>query len=196
MATVREGNQVVLVVVDVQVGVVAETWDADRIVSNVARTVERARTAGVPVVWVQHDDDELPHGSAQWQWRPELGPAEGEPIVPKHHNSSFEETALDDELARLHATHIALAGAATNWCVRSTAYGALERGYDLTLVADGHTTEPIEFEGGRRIEPADVIDELNTVMRWVSYPGRSTRTTTSDHIDFAALAAAPAGAGA
>jgi nicotinamidase-related amidase len=189
VATVRQGNQVVLVVVDVQVGVLAETWDAERIIGNVARAVERARTDGVPLVWVQHSDDEVPYGSEQWQWTPGVAPAEGEPVVQKHHNSSFEETDLDAELARLGATHIALAGAATNWCIRATAYGALDRGYDLTLVEDAHTTETIELEGGRRIEASAVIDELNTVMRWVSYPGRTSRTAASEHLDFAALGA-------
>ena len=125
MATVREGNKGVLLVVDVQVGVMAEAWDSERIAKNVARAVERARAAGVPVVWVQHSDEELPYGSPQWQWVPELVPAEGETLIHKKFNSSFEQTELENELATLGATHIALAGAATNWCIRATAYGAL-----------------------------------------------------------------------
>jgi hypothetical protein len=68
MATVREGSKGVLVVVDVQVGVMNEAWDAPRVIGNVARAVERARAQGVPVIWVQHSSDELPHGSPQWQW--------------------------------------------------------------------------------------------------------------------------------
>ena len=65
-----------LLVVDVQVGVMASAWDADRIVGNVAHAVERARARHVPVLWVQHaDDDELPHGSPAWQWVPALAQA-------------------------------------------------------------------------------------------------------------------------
>lgn len=184
MATVREGEQPVLIVVDVQVGVMAEAWEPDRIAANAAQVVERARAADVPVVWVQHSDDELVRGSAEWQWRPELGPAQGEPVVEKHHNSSFEGTGLDDLLAELGATHITLAGAATNWCIRSTAYGALERGYDLTLVADAHTTESLERADGTTIAAADVIDELNAVMRWASYPGRANSTATTEQVSF------------
>ena len=99
MATVREGNKGVLVVVDVQVGVVSDAWDAPRIIKNVARTVERARAQGVPVIWVQHSNEGLPQGSPQWQWVPELTPADGEPLIPKQFNSAFEQTALDAELA-------------------------------------------------------------------------------------------------
>ena len=161
MAKVREGNKGVLVVVDVQVGVVNQAWDAPRIVKNMARAVERARAQGVPVIWVQHSDENLAHASPEWQWVPELVPAAGEPLIHKHFNSSFEQTALEDELAKLGATHIALAGAATNWCIRATAYGALERGYDLTLLKDAHTTKTMVLDDGARIEASDVIRELN-----------------------------------
>jgi nicotinamidase-related amidase len=182
MATIREGDKSVLLVVDVQKGVMAEAWDAPRVIGNVSRAVDRARASGVPVIWVQHNDDELPRDSEAWVL--ELEPAKDEPVVHKSFNSSFENTNLDDELARVGATRIALAGAATNWCIRATAYGALERGYDLTLISDAHTTGGFELEDGRKVEALDIITELNVVMQWVSYPGRTSATATSDAIDF------------
>ncbi|MDP3821320.1 MAG: isochorismatase family protein [Burkholderiales bacterium] len=184
MATVREGNQGVLMVVDVQVGVLRDAWDADRVIGNVARTVERARASGTPVLWVQHADDELAHGSPEWQWVPELVPAKGEPLIHKHFNSSFEQTTLEAELAALGATHITLAGAASNWCIRATAYGALERGYDLTLVKDAHTTASMEPGDGVRIAATNVIQELNIAMTWLSYPGRTNGTAGAAEVDF------------
>lgn len=184
MATVREGNQGVLVVVDVQVGVVDESWDANRIIGNIALVVERARAQGVPVVWVQHSDEELPYGSPQWQWVPELVPRKGEPLIHKKFNSSFEQTELEDELDKLDATHVVLAGAATNWCIRATAYGALDRGYDLTLIEDAHTTGNMELDNGTKVEASNVVDELNVCMTWLSYPGRTSRTATAEKVDF------------
>jgi hypothetical protein len=73
--------------------------------------------------------------------------AGGKALMPldKHFNCSFEQTLLEETLAQLGATHIVLVGAATNWCVRATAYGALDQGYDLTLIGDAHTTETIEL---------------------------------------------------
>jgi len=185
MATVREGNKGVLLVVDVQVGVVKDLWDAPRVIKNASLAVERARAQGVPVVWVQHSNAELPHGSPQWQWVPELVPAQGEPLIHKQFNSAFEQTALDELLAKLGATHIALAGVETNWCIRATAYGALERGYDLTLVKDAHTAGTIALGNGARIEAASIIDELNIAMTWLSYPGRTNATATAAEVDFA-----------
>jgi nicotinamidase-related amidase len=191
MATVRVGSKGVLVVVDVQVGVMGEAWDAARVIGKVAETVDRARARGVPVIWVQHADADLVVGSAAWQWVPALVPAPGEPLIHKRYNSSFEQTELEAVLARLGATHITLAGAATNWCIRATAYGALERGYDLTLVGDAHTTVSIEIDGGVRIEAAGIVQELNAAMTWLRYPGRRNGIASAADLDFAAPASAP-----
>ena len=185
MATVREGNKPVMVVVDVQVGVMKDAWEAQRVIENVSRAVERARSEAVPVIWVQHSNQELPKGSSQWHWVPELVPAEGEALVHKKYNSSFEQTSLDSELASLGATHIVLAGAATNWCIRATAYAALDRGYDLTLVKDAHTTDSMQLEGGVTIEAETVIQDLNIAMKWLAYPGRRNGVASANEIKFA-----------
>lgn len=184
MATVREGNKGVLVVVDVQAGVVQGAWEADRTIGNVARTVERARAEGVPVIWVQHADEELVHGSPEWQWAAPLVPAAGETLIHKHFNSSFEQTSLDSELAALGATHIVLAGCATNWCIRATAYGALERGYDLTLVKDAHTTKTMDLGNGTALEAQNLVTDLNIAMTWLSYPGRKNGTAKAEEVSF------------
>jgi nicotinamidase-related amidase len=185
MATVREGELPVLIVVDVQVGVMREAWDAPRVIRNVARLVDRARAERVPVIWIQHADEDLPKGSPPWRWVPELVPAEGEALIDKAFNSAFEQTGLESALAGLGATHVVLAGAATNWCIRATAHAALERGYDLTLVSDAHTTETMKLENGVTIAAADVVQELNIAMTWLAYPGRSNATATAADVRFA-----------
>ncbi|MEZ4647922.1 MAG: isochorismatase family protein [Candidatus Eisenbacteria bacterium] len=186
MATVRAGSKKVLVVVDVQVGVMSGAWNAPEVIANVARSVESARAHGVPVIWVQHSsDEELVPESAEWQWVPELVPGAGELAVHKTHNSAFEDTDLEQMLSELGATHIVLAGAATNWCIRATAYGALDRGYDLTLVEDAHSTETLDLGGGAKIEAEQVIRDLNVVMTWLTYPGRKTTTAKSGELAWA-----------
>jgi nicotinamidase-related amidase len=184
MAVIREGDKAVLVVVDVQVGVMQNVWDAPRIIKNIGTAVAKARKQGVPVIWVQHSDDELVYDSPDWQLVPELLAAEGEIRIDKQFNSSFEQTSLEETLAQLGATHVVLAGAATNWCIRATAYGALDRGYDLTLIKNAHTTETMEFEDGSKIEAADIIRELNIAMTWLSYPGRTNSTAAVEDVAF------------
>ena len=185
MAVLKKSNRGVLLVVDVQVGVMQNVWDAPRIIKNIGSAVEKARGLAVPVIWVQHSDDELVYDSPDWQLVPELLPAEGEMRIHKQFNSAFENTALEEILAQLCATHIVLVGAATNWCIRATAYGALDRGYNLTLIKDAHTTETIEFESGIKIEAENIIRELNIAMTWLSYPDRANKAMSVEEVDFA-----------
>ena len=185
MSTVRPGDQAALVIVDVQVGVMAESWEASKVIRNVARATERAREAGIPVIWVQHQAEDLPRDSPTWQLVPELVPALGEQRIYKHFPSSFEATDLEDSLARIGATHIVLAGAQTNWCIRATAYAALDRGYDLTLLKDAHTTSSIDLGNGSKVEASGIVTDLNVTMKWISYPDRKSGTADTEEMDFA-----------
>jgi nicotinamidase-related amidase len=185
MATVRAGNKSALVVVDVQVGVVKDVWQAPRVIGNVAHAVQRARAAQVPVLWVQHVSEEMPAGSVAWQWVPELVPDADETRIHKRFESSFEETMLEQELAQRGVNRIVLAGAMTNWCIRATAYAALERGYDLTLLNDAHTTASMALEDGGKVEAEQVVQDLNIAMTWLNYPGRTCSTAAAAAVAFA-----------
>lgn len=184
MATIREGKKAVLLVVDVQVGVMQSSRESPHVIQKIVKAVEKARQLSVPVIWVQHADQELVHGSPEWQIVPELVPAEGETRIYKEFNSCFEQTPLEATLSRLGATHLFLAGASTNWCIRATAYAALDRGYDLTLVKDAHTTSTIEFQDGSKIEAETIITELNIAMAWLSYPNRKNSAVAAEELDF------------
>ncbi len=179
MATIRSGEQDVLLVIDAQRGVLDPSWERDRVVAGIATAIDRARAAGVPVVWVQHHDEEIIRGEDAWQLVPELHPAEDEPLIEKEHPSSFEATGLEGLLADLGATRLAIVGGQTNWCVRATSYGALDRGYDLVLVKDAHSTEDIEFESGEVVTAKSMVDDLNVTMRWISFPGRTSTTSAA-----------------
>lgn len=174
----------VLLIVDVQVGVMDGTWNSAKVLENIASVIEKARSHQIPIVWIQHADDELVKGSPEWQIVPVLTPNEDELILAKQFNSAFEQTALEESLANYGATHIVLVGAATNWCIRATAYGALERGYDLTLVKDAHTTEDMDMGDGTIISARDIVRELNVAMNWVSYPDRKNEMTAANEVEF------------
>ena len=189
MATIRETNTSALLVIDVQNGAVEGAWNREKVIANVAAAVELARAEGAPVIWVQHADEELVEGTEAWRYVPELVAAPGEPFVHKHYNSAFEETDLEATLARLGVSRLVLAGLATNWCVRATAFGALDRGYDCTIISDAHTTSTLEYPDGHRIEASDIVREFNTMMQWERYPGRTNAATPLAEVRFRALAA-------
>lgn len=173
-----------LLVVDAQVNVLASVWESERVVANIEALVASARKSGTPVIWVQHSDEQLVHGSDGWKLAPTFVPARTEPVIHKKFNSSFANTELEQRLKALRVKRIVLAGAATNWCIRSTAYAALERGYDLTLVSDAHSTESIDLGEGRSIPAESVVQDLNTVMQWVSVPNVRTQVVTTREVAF------------
>ena len=74
MTTLKNRPNTALLVVDVQNGVVGGAHKRDEVVANVGSLVEKARDANVPVVWVQHSDEELTKGSDDWRIVPELAP--------------------------------------------------------------------------------------------------------------------------
>jgi nicotinamidase-related amidase len=180
MATVRKGQNTALMVVDVQQGVMKNAWEAESVIANVAAAVAQARASNMPVIWVQHADAELVKDTAEWQWVAQLTPASGEALVHKQFNSAFEGTELESQLAALDVAHIVLCGAATNWCIRATAYAALERGYDLTLIEDAHSTVDMPVSSELTIPAANIVAELNTTLRWLSYPGRRNAVQSVD----------------
>jgi len=188
MANLGVRNGAAVVVIDVQTAVVEHAHDRDGVVGRISAVVEKARGAGVPVVWVQHSDDELVRGSEGWQIVPELAPAAGEHVVHKSFGDSFEGTDLEDVLSRLGAARLVVTGAQTDFCVRSTLHGAVARGYDALLVSDAHTTNDAEWDGVE-VPAAAVIAHTNMYWHWHRAPGRRGGTVEAAALDMSAFSA-------
>jgi nicotinamidase-related amidase len=85
MTTLGNRPATALLAVDVQNAAVDWSYQRDAVVANIASLVEKARREHVPVIWVQHSDEELERGSGGWQIVPELNPDDSEPLVEKHY---------------------------------------------------------------------------------------------------------------
>jgi len=184
MTTLHDRPNTALLVIDVQQGVVEGAHERDVVVANVRRLVEQARREQVPVVWVQHCDEQLERGSDEWQIVPELAREDAEPLVEKHYGDSFEDTNLEDVLTDLGVGRLVIAGAQTDACVRSTLHGAFARGYDATLVSDAHTTEDQTSWGAP--PPDQVIAHTNLYWTYQTAPGRTAGTVETKDVDFRA----------
>jgi nicotinamidase-related amidase len=182
MTTLENRPNTALLVVDVQVGVVAEALDRDTVVANVASLVEKARRERVPVVWVQHADEDIVKGTDGWNIVPELAPDDAEPLVQKNYGDSFEDSSLETALSDLGVGRLVVVGAQTDACIRSTLHGALVRGYDATLVSDAHTTEDLTEWGAP--PPAQVIAHTNLYWSDQTAPGRTAGTVVTSDVDF------------
>jgi nicotinamidase-related amidase len=182
MTTLENRPNTALLVIDVQTGAVGGAHERDAVVANVGALVEKAREHKVPVVWVQHDGENTPHGSDAWQIVAELAPSENEPLVEKGYADAFEDTTLESVLSDLEIGRLVVAGAQTDECIRSTLHGAIVRGYDATLVSDAHTTEDLSEWGA---PPPDVVI-AHTNLYWSNHtaPGRTAGTVKTEEVDF------------
>lgn len=182
MTTLTGRPNTALLVIDVQNGVVDGAYDRDGVVARIGSLVERARSAEVPVIWVQHIDEDMPEGSEPWRYVAELEMRENEPVLQKRYGDAFEATELERVLAERGVGHLVVTGAASDQCIRSTLHGAIARGYDATLVGDAHTTVDLTAYGAP--PPEKVVAHTNLYWRYHTAPGRVGGVAASDEIDF------------
>src|SRR6478735_9513861 len=111
-----------------------------------AELLDRARSAGIPIIHIQHSDGP----GSLYDIEGETGaivdrvaPREGEPVVVKNYPNSFVQTDLDDRLKAANASNLVLAGFMTHMCVNSTARGAFNLGYAPTVVAAATATRTL-----------------------------------------------------
>ncbi len=142
-----------LLIIDVQKAVLHGTFgearrDAvmgafDAVVARLAGLRDRARDAGIPVIVVQHDGESggrLAPGCPGWEVVDALAPSGDDILVRKTACDAFFETGLQHHLERLGITGLTMGGCMTQYCVDTTVRRAVSLGYDVTLIADGHTT--------------------------------------------------------
>jgi nicotinamidase-related amidase len=111
-----------------------------------ATLLDRARTAGIPIIHIQHSDGpgslyDIEGESGAIVAR--VAPREGEPVVVKNYPNSFVQTDLEQQLKGLDASNLVLTGFMTHMCVNSTARGAFNLGFAPTVVAAATATRSL-----------------------------------------------------
>jgi len=122
---------------------------AQEIVEPIRRLLVHARREGWVVVFSndahEPDDPELsiwgPHALAGTPGAQVIDalhpePGEHELISPKRAYGAFDGTDLDQRLKALGVDQVVVVGQHTHICVRHTSYGALIRGYAITVPRD------------------------------------------------------------
>ena len=126
---------------------------------EVEALLDRARSAGIPIIHIQHDDGpgslydiEGDSGAIV----PRVAPHNGEPVVVKNYPNSFVQTDFDDILKTANASNLLLTGFMTHMCVNSTARGAFNLGYSPTVVAAATATRALPGLGDATVPAAAV----------------------------------------
>lgn len=181
MATRGNVDNAALLVIDVQKGVVADSWNRDDVIANCAKMVDHARASEVPVIWIQHEAEDLPRDSDEWQFVDELVPADGETRIYKEYSDSFAQTELGKILEDLDVGHLVISGAQTNACVRATTYRAAGEGFDVSLVEDAHTTEDLSWDGVD-LKAEAMIQDLNLTLKFIDWPGQDVTSVPTSTV--------------
>jgi nicotinamidase-related amidase len=120
-----------------------------------AELLDRARSAGIPVLHIQHDAGP----GTPYDVRAEIGaivnrvaPRDGEPVIVKNYPNSFTGTDLNERLAP--GSNLVLAGFMTHMCVNSTARGAFSLGHHPAVVSGATATRALPGADGEPVSAA------------------------------------------
>ena len=133
-----------LLVIDMQKGLFEDSkpvHNEEQLLLNIYSLIEKARQNDIPVFFIQHSNKTtLVKGSETWQLHPEIRPLDNEQIIHKSYRDAFFKTELKVEFERLQVGELFVTGLVSEGCVMATVTGALERGYKVQLVSDGHSS--------------------------------------------------------
>lgn len=164
-----------MLIIDVQKSLVDEgVWDADRVIDRLNLVGDMARDAGAPVVIVR-DAGVQPDPSLH----PRVKSEPDDPDVVKQHGDAFKETPLQSMLKERGINRVVIGGMQTDYCVKATVEGAAALGYDICLIADGHSTLD-----GSNATAAEIIEHTNDTFAGMSTSAGSVRVLPAGEVTF------------
>ena len=157
-----------ILVIDVQQGLCEgpeAAHDCPGTIERINVVTHRARVAGVPVFFIQHESSAgyLEHGSREWQLASGLQVDAGDRQIRKTTPDSFLRTDLHEALQALGVKDLVVCGMHTEFCVDTTTRKALALGYPVVLVFDAHTSA-----GNAAIGAQQVIAHHNATLTNIS----------------------------
>jgi nicotinamidase-related amidase len=150
-------------------------YNGEEYIEKISGLIERAREAGVPVVYIQHEEGSaMARGAPGWIIYPAIAPKPGELVIPKTTPDSFYNTTLQEDLKKRDITRLIIAGFQTEWCIDTTVRRAYSLEYDTTVVEDAHSTYDTKI-----LRAPQIISHHNSI-----FGGRFAKLVKSQDIDF------------
>lgn len=172
-----------LIVIDFQNAVLSEppAWQADTVLERIAGLIARARTAGVPVIYVQHDTagSDWEAGTHGWQFPALIAPQPQDHVSAKNSCDAFRQTGLQQHLAQAGITTIYVCGYATEFCIDTSVRRAASLELATVVISDAHTTR----DRPHLAAPA-IVEHHNWVWRQLLNPGNPVTLLTADAVPF------------
>jgi nicotinamidase-related amidase len=170
-----------VLVIDMQQGLCegeGAAHDCAGVIDRINLVSRRARAAGAPVIFIQHESQVgyLEQGSPAWQLAHGLETGPGDLRLRKTTPDSFLRTELEALLQSHEITQLVICGMHTEFCVDTTTRRALALGYPVVLVSDAHTSA-----GNQAISPQQIIAHHNvTLTNLSSFGPRATAVSSAD----------------
>src|SRR6056297_2646667 len=130
-----------LLVVDIQKGLTLkrQVYNENILIETVNSAIDRYREAGDLVLFVQHNNKFLKKGEPDWEIDERIHWLKDDRVIQKFHGDAFKKTGLDETLKEYRIKEITVCGLTSHGCVKATCLGALEHGYIVTLLKEGHS---------------------------------------------------------
>lgn len=174
-----------VLIIDVQQGLCEgpnAAFDCPGTINRINAVTHRAREAGVPVFFIQHESSAgyLENGSRAWQLATGLQTQTVDRRVRKSTPDAFLCTELHDALQTLGIKNLVVCGMHSEFCVDTTVRKALALGYPVVLVSDAHTSA-----GNAAIGPQQVIAHHNATLTNISSFGPRVQAIPHSEVGFA-----------
>ncbi len=135
-----------LLVIDMQkVSFTIETprYDAEKVVANINKLVRFFRKASHLVINIQHDGTGsgiCEKGTEEWEVLNTLEFVDTDINIDKTANDVFYNSELLEVLKRQGVHEVIVTGSATDFCVAASVQSAISKDFNVTVIADAHTT--------------------------------------------------------
>lgn len=133
-----------ILIIDVQQALFDQAprpYEADLVVERINALCARARSVGIPVFWIQHEDlHSLAFASAGWKLQSQLVTLHSDTLIQKRTPDAFLGTTLAVHLTDCGARRVVIAGYASEFCIDTTVRRAAALGYEVVIASDAHTT--------------------------------------------------------
>lgn len=126
-------------------------YQSGKLLENLQALIKKARSADVPVIYVQHNDPGLIKGTDFWQIHQSITPEVDDFVVQKWAPDSFHETKLLEVLKNKGIKNLVIAGNQTEHCIDATTRSASNLGFDVILAKDAHGTWDSEAMSAEQI---------------------------------------------
>jgi nicotinamidase-related amidase len=179
-----------LLVIDAQVGIIegpnhGPVFEKERLLDVMKKVIDNAHLKEIPVIYMM-DTAVAEQDMMEFQVHPHIAPLKSDTVLTKKATDAFHQTTLHEYMNTLAIDHLVVIGCKTEFCVDTTCRRATTLGYDVTLIADGHSTTD-----NKVLKARDIIDHhncnlhgLDNIDHFILVRGSDEQIFEHKHLDY------------